>query len=111
MPLIHLLFFLTAKGNSPVEDFISALPETDQRAIYAAIRDVMIEFPDMVLTSIKKLQNKIWEIRLSLSVGEVRILFSPAKGNTLKILSAFVKKTQKTPLEELRLAEERLKTL
>jgi phage-related protein len=81
----------------------------DQEKVFAAIKDVMAGFP-VTVTSIKKLRNKIWEIRLSLSVGEVRIIFSPSKGNRLLLVHGFIKKTQKTPLEIIELAEERVNT-
>ena len=52
---------------------------------------------------LKKLEKDIWELR----PGQVRILLT-AKKETAIFAHAFYKKTQKTPLKELKLAKKRI---
>ena len=60
---------------------------------------------------VRKMQNGIWELRTSLpSKREARILFA-TDGETLALLHAFIKKTQKTPQTEIALARQRLKEI
>jgi phage-related protein len=59
---------------------------------------------------VRKLEPGLWEVRSNLPSGIARVLFT-VEGNTIVLLHGFVKKSQKTPLEELQLARERLKQL
>lgn len=52
---------------------------------------------------LKKLSKNIWELR----PGRVRILFGIIEGEAI-LVNVFTKKTAKTPLKELKLAEKRL---
>ena len=58
----------------------------------------------------KKLEGKthLFEVRVK-HEGQYRALYAYADKNKILILSAFIKKTQKTPLTELYKAKERLK--
>ena len=52
---------------------------------------------------LKKITRRIWEMK----PGNIRLLFGMI-GGTAVFVSIFVKKTQKTPLKEIQLAEKRL---
>lgn len=52
---------------------------------------------------LKKLTRKIWELR----PGRIRLLFGIA-GDEAIIVNIFAKKTAKTPLKEIQLAERRI---
>ena len=54
------------------------------------------------------MRNNLWEIRSTISQGIVRIFFT-IENNFLILLHGFVKKTQKTPEQELAVALARLK--
>lgn len=53
---------------------------------------------------LKKLNKSIWELR----PGRVRMLFGIVDEEVI-IVNVFIKKTAKTPLKEIRLAESRLR--
>jgi phage-related protein len=60
---------------------------------------------------VRKLVDRVWELRSSLpSRREARVLFT-ANEHQIVILSAFIKKSQKTPVAEIELARTRLKEL
>jgi phage-related protein len=57
----------------------------------------------------KKLLPNLYELRIKSSVA-IRIFYSP-RTNTYFLLHAFIKKTQKTPIRELKIAVDRMKQL
>ena len=56
---------------------------------------------------IKHLEGRLWEIRLKGKDGIARAIYVTASGERVVIVRAFVKKTQKTPPREIRLALQR----
>ena len=57
----------------------------------------------------RKLGNGLWEVRSDLSDGKIgRAIFCVAR-ERMVLLHGFVKKTQKTPAQDLRLALKRMK--
>jgi phage-related protein len=58
---------------------------------------------------VKHLQGPLWEMRLRGRGGISRALYLTAIGRRVVVVRAFVKKTQKTPRQEIALALERAK--
>ncbi len=56
---------------------------------------------------VKHVQGKLWEIRLSGRSGIARSLYVAANGRRVVIVRTFVKKTEKTPRQEIGLALKR----
>ena len=59
--------------------------------------------------SVKHLDKKLWELRISGRDGNSRAIYVTASGRRMVILRVFSKKTQKTPRHELELARQRAK--
>jgi phage-related protein len=59
--------------------------------------------------SVKHLEDKLWELRITGRDGISRAIYVTATGRRMVILRVFVKKTQKTPPREIDLARERAK--
>lgn len=53
---------------------------------------------------LKKIKRDVWELR----PGEIRVLFGIVN-KTMIVVHVFRKKTQKTPLQEIKIAEKRIK--
>jgi len=103
---LKVLFFETANGNQPVRDFIISLSRNDKKEVGADIFAVQEGFP-IGLPLCRKLEKDIWEIRSTITDGICRILFS-IDNDTMVLLHGFIKKTQKTPPDELKTARNRL---
>jgi phage-related protein len=58
---------------------------------------------------VKHIEASLWEIRLTGRDGIARALYVTASRKRVVIVRVFVKKTQKTPRSEIRLALERAK--
>ena len=69
-------------------------------ADYTKIREQGIEF-----VRVKPIQNDIFEIK----TNELRSLFKYKEGKIIVVGVVFVKKSQKTPKEKIKLAKKRLK--
>lgn len=85
------------------ETEIKNLEESQQKLLsdeYAKIETQGIEF-----VRVKPLQKDIFEIK----TNELRSLFKYKAGKIIVVGVVFVKKTQKTPKEKIKLAKKRLK--
>ena len=93
----------------PVRDFLTApgLPAEDRDEILAAMKDVQVNG----LPVARHLRGDIYEVRATGLRASYRVLFAAegARGQVLLAVSAFSKKTQRTPPQELALAERRLR--
>jgi phage-related protein len=60
---------------------------------------------------VKHLEGKLWELRLTGRDGIARALYVTAIGRRVVVVRAFVKKIQKTPSAEIKLALRRAKDI
>ena len=56
---------------------------------------------------VRKIEADLWEVRSRLSAGRIARLFFTVEENEIVLLHGFIKKSQKTPANELRLARNR----
>lgn len=106
-PLV-VRFWRSAAGREPVRDWLNGLSDPERRVVGRDIAKVQYGWP-LGLPLCRPMGEGIWEIRSSLpNRREVRVLFGFC-GETLVLLHAFVKKSQKTPLLAMNTARERLK--
>ena len=102
----NVVFYQTANGKQPVREFIKSLEKGNQREIGADIRVVQNSFP-IGLPLVRKIKSGLWEIRSMIKDGISRIFFT-FRNEKMILLHAIVKKTQKTPLEDIEVATKRL---
>jgi phage-related protein len=102
-------FFRTAAGNEPVREWLQSLLPEERRVIGFDLRLVQIGFP-VGMPLCRPLRDGIYEVRSSLPTKkEARIIFFQ-NGNELIIIAGFIKKTAKTPLDQIDLAISRKRT-
>ena len=91
-----------------VESELQALP-ADMRARFQRICELIRGFglERVGEPHLKHLGGKLWEMRMTGRDGIARAIYVTASGRRVVIVRAFVKKTQRTPRSELRLAQER----
>ena len=100
-------FLSNYRGNLPVKEFIEEQDRSTQTKIARSIRLLVDYGPFLKPPDIKKLQGKLYELRIP-GKSAVRLLYTTAKGEYY-LLHAFKKKTQKIPLKELKTAFDRIK--
>lgn len=101
-------FYRSPLGREPVREWLSnpkqVKPE-DKKTIGEDIKTVQFGWP-IGMPIVRKLENDLWEVRSNISVGISRVLFT-IQENIMVLLHGFVKKEQKTPLEDLEIARKR----
>jgi phage-related protein len=102
-------FFQTARGSYPVKEFIQKQERSIQTRIAQSIRLLADYGPYLKPPHIKKIQNKLYELRIRGKVS-IRIFYLIFK-NEYYLLHAFQKKEQKTPARELKTALDRMKEI
>ena len=60
---------------------------------------------------VKPLGDKLWELRMTGRDGIARAIYLTAKGKRVVVLRVFIKKSEQTPIRELRLAQERARSV
>lgn len=105
-------YYHTARGDSPVEDFLHELPQKLQAKNYREI-GLLMEFGiDLPAPYTKQLHGKdadgLWELRVKLASDITRVFYFFPRGNRVLLLHGFVKKSDDTPPHELRTAIRRM---
>ena len=101
-------FYLTPTRANPVRDWLAGLPAENRRRIGHDIGTVEYGWP-LGMPLCRSLGDGLWEVRSSLPSRRIaRVLFCLV-GSDLVLLHGFIKKTQKTPADDLALARRRKK--
>ncbi|AIZ46617.1 Gp49-like PF05973 family protein [Deinococcus radiopugnans] len=105
-PILEVRFFRTTAGNEPVREWLKALTREDRRSIGEDIKTAQFGWP-IGMPLIRKLEKGLWEVRTTLEDGIARVIFTVV-GNRMILIHGFVKKSQKTPKNDLETARKRL---
>jgi phage-related protein len=102
---IPAIFFRTEAGGEPVRDWTKTLSSDDRKRIGADIKTVEFGWP-VGMPACRPVGLGIYEVRTTLAQNRIaRTLFYIDKQERMVLLHAFIKKTRKTPDEELNLAK------
>ena len=105
---IPVVFYRTRSGAEIVRDWLRSLDEAERNAIGLDLMRVQFRWP-VGMPLCRGLGDGLWEVRSSLRSNRIaRVLFCVTQENIV-VLHGFIKKTQKTPDEELLLARKRKK--
>ncbi len=111
----HLLeipayFYRTTGGAEPVIDWLRSLPPEDRRAIGTDLATVQFGWP-IGMPLCRALGGGLWEVRSTLPSRRIaRLLFFVDDGR-IGVVHGFIKKTQKTPENDLEIARKRMKEM
>jgi phage-related protein len=108
-PILSVAFFRTDAGNEPVRAFLLDLTVEDRKAIGTDIKTVQFGWP-LGMPLVRKMAPGLWEVRSNIADGIARVLFTVVTGRMV-LLHGFVKKSQKTPADDLKTALVRLRKL
>ena len=106
----EILFYQTESGQKPIEDFLDQLSSKQAQKVIWVLK--LIEELDRVSSIyFKKMVNTdaLWEVRVSSGSNIFRLLSFFDGPNLVVLAHAFQKKTQKTPKQAIKIAEERRK--
>jgi phage-related protein len=104
--ILKVAFFKTLNGKEPVRDWLLSLTDAQKKAIGIEIKVVQYGWP-LGMPVVRKMTPHLWEVRINISTGIARVLFT-VDDNLMILLHGFIKKSQKTPDNELKTAKKRL---
>lgn len=104
--ILNIVFFRTEGGNEPVREWLKSLDKEDRKVIGEDIKLVQFRWP-LGMPLVRKLEADLWEVRSRLSQGRIARVVFTVHGNEMALLHGFIKKSQKTPLDDLKLARHR----
>ena len=91
-----------------VESFVLGLPD-GLLARYLRLTDMMLEFgANLGMPHTRAMSDGLFELRIKGKEGIARVFYCTLLGQRIVMLHGFIKKSEKTPPKELRLARERL---
>jgi len=102
---LRVLFYKSHSGNEPVREWLQSLTREEKKIIGEDIKTVQFGWP-LGMPLIRKLDSGLWEVRSHLGNRIARVLFTTINENMV-LLHGFIKKSQKTPKEEIQLAKKR----
>jgi phage-related protein len=103
----ELIFYESDFGDKPVEQFLRSL-DPPARAKVVRSLEILRSSPIVSSKFWKKLTgHDLWEARAEYGGNIYRVLCTTAKGNRVILLHGFQKKTQKTPGQDLEIAQQR----
>ncbi len=107
---IPVVFYRTSTGVEPVRDWLRGLPDDDRQTIGIDLATVQVGWP-VGMPLCRSLGGGLWEVRSHLPSHRIaRILFFVHEG-LIGVVNGFIKKTQKTPSDEIELARKRMKEM
>lgn len=104
--ILQVVFYKSAAGNEPVREWLKKLDKEDRRIIGGDIKTVQLGWP-LGMPLVRKLEKRLWEIRIQLDSRIARILFT-VHTNIMVLLHGFIKKSQKLPARDLKIATQRM---
>lgn len=108
----RITFYEDEKGKVPVKQFVDGLPESAQGK-FIFIVDLLekygIEVREPYVKNITG-HKKLKELRIKGQDNIYRVMFFTFTDKTFVMLHGFVKKSDKTPVKEIDIAEKRMKT-
>ena len=107
MPDFKVIFYETADGKSPIEDFLNSL-DVKMRAKLVAQLSLLESLGNQLREPYSKhLDDGIFELRCKLGSNITRTLYFFFDGANIILTNGFVKKSQRTPPNEIALAKAR----
>jgi phage-related protein len=105
----EIIFYESDFGDKPTEEFLANL-KPDARAKVVRTLEFLREQQIVPSKFWKKLAgSNLWEVRVEYAGSIYRIIATTAKGNRVILLHGFQKKSQKTPRQDMEIAQQRQK--
>ena len=105
--MFEIIFYEKSSADKPVEDFLDSL-EPKMRAKLVGILQILQEKGNSLREPYTKhLDDGIFEVRAKVGNNISRTLFFFMVGKKIILTNGFIKKSQKTPPQEIEIAKER----
>lgn len=104
----EVIYYRTARGAEPVKAFLDSLASKQAQKVVWVL-NLIESLPLIPKQYFKKLvgTDDIWEVRIDSGNDTFRLLGFFDKGNLVVLTNGFAKKSERTPINEIKIAEER----
>lgn len=107
--MFRVVYYRTARGESPVEEFIAKMPAKHQQKVAAFLQLLAQEGPRLARPYAARVRGPLKELRVGFGRDEYRIFHFFVKEERVVLVHGFAKKTQALPEREIETAEARMK--
>jgi len=104
---VSVRFYRSSSGDEPAREWLKNLSRIGKKILGEDITTVQYGWP-VGMPLVRKMEPNLWELRSRLQEGIARTFFTML-GNEMILLHGFVKKSAKTPDNELEVARKRMK--
>ena len=98
---MNVIFYEKEDGTSPVADFLDSLDAKIYAKVSRTIRLLEERGAALRAPESKELVDGIMELRTTFGGNITRVLYFFVVGNTAVLTNGFIKKTRKTPADEI----------
>lgn len=110
--ILEARFFTSNAGKRPVREWLMELTPQDRKSIGEDIATLEFCWPiGKPKCSPMQGVKGLYEIRSNISSGRIARVLFVVVGNQMVLLHGFIKKTQKTPEKEIKMAISRMKEI
>ncbi|MDR0325786.1 MAG: type II toxin-antitoxin system RelE/ParE family toxin [Oscillospiraceae bacterium] len=101
----NVILYEKEDGTKPVKEFLDALPSKHRAKVVWEIELLEEAGLSLGMPYVRHIKDKLWELRIKFASDISRVFYFVPSGNTIVLLHGFVKKSQKTPKNEISIAE------
>ena len=105
--IYNVEFYKTKDGKEPVAEFLDSLDDKMAAKLVGLLEILEEKGTELRLPYSEHLGDGIFELRCKQGSNITRVLYFFFSGRRIIVTNGFVKKTQKTPPGEIKLAKER----
>lgn len=103
-----IVFFVDARGNEPVREFLRGLDIRTRGRFDWSIEQLRTRNIHAREPLVRHVEGKLWELREESQSNIYRILYFFFTGRRIVVLHGFQKKTPRTPRREIEIAMKRM---
>lgn len=106
---MKVLFYQTARSRMPVAEALDSLPKEAAAHAYQLLEEIEENGFNASRLVFRHIEGKLWEIKMNLpATGGYRIFYFSIQTDSILLLHAYAKKSQKAPKQHLDVAFERM---
>ncbi len=101
----EIIFYTKSDGSEPAKEFVLSLDKKMKARMLRIIRLLKLNGTELRMPYSEHLEDGIFELRAKVGSDVSRVLYFFIVGRKIIITNGFIKKTQKTPKNEIILAK------
>ncbi len=105
MQEFEIVFYVKSDGSEPVKDFLLSVDDKMRARLLKTIDLLAVNGTNLRMPYSEHLVDGIFEIRAKSGSNISRVLYFFVIGRKIVLTNGFIKKTQKTPKNEIELAK------